>query len=188
MTPFALADTFVRALDPALLPSGCPVTVNPDGSITSAAGGPARCPAAGAAAGRFVGALNDPARRSWMAAGTIGRLRPPAVAAPCALVTSFAGYGPVTSSMASGTNRVIGFVPVLLSRTGACPPAGSPFAARVVRGPSMVAPANATASLYGGLPLPATVSEAEIAEFLDKHFARNGRAGYGALLVPVLAR
>ena len=188
VTPFVLDDSFTGLLDPARLPNGCLVTVNADGSIQGATGGPAACPVPGPSIGRFVGALNSPAMVGWAAVITIGQPRPAPRAAACAAVTTITGYAPVTSRLASGTNRIIGFAPVRMTRTAACPPGGGAFTARVVRGPSIVAPANATALLYDGLPVPQDTSDSEIAELLDKHHARNGRAGYGALLVPVLAR
>ena len=187
--PMTLADTFVQAIDSALVPAGCPVIVNVDGSFSAAAGGAARCPVAGTGVGRFVDALTDPARTRWALVSTIGLPRPAPVAVACARVTTLTGYGPVSSGIAaSAVNRVIGFAPIQLTRTGVCPAAGAPFTARIVRGPSMVAPANATALLYDGIPLPATATTAELAELLDKHLSRNGRVNYGPLLVPVVAR
>jgi hypothetical protein len=188
VTPFVLSDAFVRTVDPSQVPAGCPVTVNTDGSIMGAAGGAAACPLPGPSVGRFVAPVNDPTRQSWAVVSTIGRPRPAPVAAACAAVTTIRGYTPVTARLASGVNRVIGFAPIQLARTGACPPAGTPFLGRVVRGGSLVAPANATATLYDGLPLPADAAESEIAELLDRHLARNGRLEYGALLTPVIAR
>ena len=187
--PLTLNDTFVIAIAPAQVPTGCPVTVNLDGTIATATGGAARCPVAGTIVGRFIDALTNPARTRWTLVSTIGLPRPGAVGVACANVTTMSGYGPVTSFIvASGAARVIGFAPITLTRAGACPPPGTPFAARITRSPSVVARANATAVLHNGLPLPSSTTPAEIAELLDRHLARNGRAGYGAVLAPVVAR
>jgi hypothetical protein len=188
--PLTLNDTFVIAIAPAQVPLGCPVEVNPLlGTIATVTGGAARCPAAGTVVGRFIDALTNPARTRWTLVSTIGLPRPAAVAVACANVTTLSGYGPVTSFIvASGAARVIGFAPIRLTRTGPCPAVAVPFAARITRGQSRVALGNATALLHNGLPLPSSTTPAEIAELLDRHLARNGRAGYGAVLAPVVAR
>jgi hypothetical protein len=51
-----------------------------------------------------------------------------------------------------------------------------------------VAPANATAVLAGGLPLPPTASLADLHELVDKNLVRAGRVNYAPVLVPVLGR
>ena len=183
VTPFTLVDNFVQRLNAG----GAPVTINPaTGNICT---GP---PCVGASPanviGRFVDSLTDPTRSRWTAISTVGQARPAAVAVACVSVNAFAGYGPVYSLMTSGTNRVVGFAPVTLTRIGTCPAGVAPFAATVSRGASAVAPSNATAILFSGLPLPADVQAAELTELVDKNLARNGRIDYGPVLVPVLAR
>ena len=208
VTPFALVDTFVQALNAV----GCPVTVTPAlGTIVSGDGGPATCPAAGAAVGRFVDNPAAPIVSRWIAVSTVGRALPAAVptAACAALATPavsglFSGYGPVYSLMTSGTNRIIGFTGIGLS-LDPCPPPPPPgdpvtFTAVISRRVSLVAASNATAVLTGGLPLPATSQPADVTELL----ARNcpplpqvpacravgvvGVVNYAPVLAPVLAR
>jgi hypothetical protein len=96
------------------------------------------------------------------------------------------GYGPVYSLMASGANRIIGFSRITLVRDPTRP--ANPCAGVVARGVSQVAPANATAVLAEGLPLPIGVQPAEVAQLVDKNLVRNGAVNYQPLLVPVLAR
>lgn len=202
VTPFALRDTFVPALTAAPPMS---VTIDPATGLL--------CPGqtctgvtAATAIGRFVTNPN--------AITTVGQVLPAATPVACLAVNSFAAnYGAVYSTMASGTNRIIGFARISFAR-GACPaivpgvpglpgvPGGpgipgvpglpgvptATFPATMARPASVVGPANATANLIAGLPLPANTPSAEIAELLDKNRVGPGRVNYGPVLVPVLAR
>jgi hypothetical protein len=89
--------------------------------------------------------------------------------------------------MASGTNRIIGFTRVSVNPDPARP--ANPCAKVIARGASVVAAANATASLTGGsLPLPVAAQPEEVRELMDKNLQRNGARAYAPVLVPVLAR
>jgi hypothetical protein len=181
VTSFALADTFAQTLNAV----GCPVTVNPiTGVILRAAGGGAVCAAVpvGTLVGRFVA---NPA-----AISTVGLVPPTAaVAVPCAATgPTQSGYGPVYSLMSSGTTRIVGFTRIGLAR-GACPAAAAaPFTAVAFRGVSLVAPRNATATLFDGAALPPDTQPAEVQQLLDKNLVRNGAIDYAPVLVAVLAR
>ena len=211
VTQYALIDTFVRVLNAV----GCPVTITTTtGVITARTGGAATCPAAGTVVGRFVDDPGTPVLARQRAVATVGRALPAAVAtAACATFTgatvaaALNGYGPVYSVMASGATRIIGFTRIGLGAI-TCPVAPPPPApavttinATIQRGVPLVAPGNATAVLSGGLPLPVTVSDAEVRELLAKNCppvsyapacrAVAGVAGvgdYAPVLVPVLAR
>jgi hypothetical protein len=181
VTPFALRDAFVQGVTAA----GVPATINPANGLL--------CPGTTCAgvvlatsAGRYVDNLNDADRTSWTAISTVGQAVPAPVPVACAAAATFSGFGPVYSLLASGTNRIIGFTRVGIRRDPARPLA--PCAVLVSRSPSVVAPANATAVLSGGLPLPTTAEPAEVAELMDRHFERNGSASYSPVLVAVLAR
>ena len=201
VTPFALMDTCVQSATGA--PMTMTVTVNPaTGLITRSSPGPVTCPA-GAVVGRFVDNLNDPTRRRWKLINTVGQPLPAAMAVQCAATDALAAYGPVyyvpVFSSISGTNRIIGFARIGLARN-ACPAVvGTPFGATISRATSLVAPSNATANLFDGLPLPADATPADVRELLDKNCPAqlpecSDRArvvvgvNYGPVLVPVLAR
>jgi hypothetical protein len=177
VTRFALVDTCVQNATGA--PVTINVTVNPTtGVITRTSTGAPPCPAAGTVVGRFVA---NPALIS-----TVGQVPPAApVAVPCVSIPSFTGqYGPVFSVLSSGTTRIIGFARLNFTRINVCPAPGTPFTATIARAASIVAASNATASLVGGLPLPATAQPAEVSDLLQRHAAVT----YGPVLVPVLAR
>ena len=179
-TPFALVDTCVQA------PTGAPVTltvtINPaNGVITRTGTGTATC-AIGAVVGRFVAN-----RTAISGVGNTLPLMPATIA--CTAATSLTGqYGPVSSLMASGVSRIIGFARVDFTRVAACPPPGTAFTATITRGASLVAAANAGASVTGPLPLPIAATPADVRELLDKNRVRNGGVNYGPVLVAVLAR
>ena len=181
VTPFALVDTCVAS------PTGAAVTltvsINPaTGVMTRTGAGTPGCPTGGIA-GRFVANL--------AAISTVGQVPPIAPAAtPCLAAGSFTGrYGPVYSLMqAPPVNRVIGFTRINFTRVAACPAPGLPFTATIVRGVSLVAAANATADVTGGLPLPVTATTAQVRELLDKNRVRPGRLNYAPVLVAALAR
>ncbi len=178
VTPFALVDTFTATLTPA----GVPVTINPGtGSICAGV----VCGPATPTVGRFVDALTDPTRARWTLAATVGRPLPAAVPLTCP-GAAIAGFGPVVSALASGAVRVIGFARLTMGPDPARP--GNPCARILQRAASLVAPANATAVLAGGLPLPPTASLADLHELVDKNLVRAGRVNYAPVLVPVLGR
>ena len=177
VTPFALVDTCVQ--NPTGAPVTIGVTINPTtGLITRSVAGPPTCPVGGTIVGRFV--ANPTTIR------TVGQVPPAApVAVPCLSVNSFVGrYGPVYALMSSGTNRIIGFARINFTRINVCPAPGMLFTATIVRAPSIVAASNATAMLFGGLPLPTSTPPADVTELLQ----RNAAVTYGPVLVPVLAR
>jgi hypothetical protein len=134
--------------------------------------------------GRFVDNLTDPSRRGWTSISTVGRALPPPTSLACP-AAALAGYGPVYSSMASGTTRIIGFTRIGMTQDPARP--ANPCAKLVSRAPSIVSTGNATAVLSDGLPLPISAQPAELAELLDKHLQRNG-LNYSPVLVAALAR
>jgi hypothetical protein len=180
VTRFALLDACVQS------PTGAPVTitvmVNPATGFMMRTGlGTPTCPT-GALVGRFV------ANPTTIASvGTMLPLAP--AAAPCQTATSLtAQYGPVFSLMASGPPRIVGFARVNFTRVAVCPAPAAPFAATITRGPSTVAPSNASADITGALPLPVTATPEDVRELLDKNRVRNGRVNYAPVLVAVLAR
>ena len=178
-TPFAIVDTCIQGPNPAA-PVTINVTVNPvTGVITRRAPAAAPC-AVGSVVGRFVGNAN--------AISTVGAALTAPAARTCASFNTLAGYGPVYSLMASGTNRIIGFARANLTHTPCPPGPATPFLATIVRGASLVAASNATATMAGGLPLPAAAQPADVRELLDKNLVRTGRINYAPVLVPVLAR
>lgn len=180
VTPFALADTFVQTLTVARQ-----VTINPaTGAIC--AGTTCTGVALAASAGRFVDNLADPTRTRWRTISTVGQALPAPFPVACALTATIAGYGPVYSLLASGTNRIIGFTRITLAPDPARP--GDACAKLVTRAASVVAPGNATASLTGGLPLPPTAQPAEVRQLMDRHFQRNGGLAYAPVLVPAVVR
>ncbi|MSO81749.1 MAG: hypothetical protein EXQ53_00420 [Acidobacteria bacterium] len=180
-TPFALVDTCVQALAGA--PVTLTVTINPaTGVMTRTGAGAATC-ATGAVVGRFVAN-----RTAISRVGNILPMTPSPIA--CATATSLTGqYGPVSSLMASGAPRIIGFARVNFTRVVACPNApGTAFTATITRGASLVAASNAGASVTGALSLPIAATPADVRELLDKNRVRNGRGNYAPVLVAVLAR
>ena len=191
VTSFALLDACMQ--NAAGAPVTLNVTVNPvTGVIARVNAGPPGC-STGAAVGRFV---NNPT-----AISTVGQPLPAPTAVACAsLANSSTGYGPVFSALPSGTIRIIGFARITLTRN-ACPVApgapffpgpgapftpapATPFTATISRVGSAIATSNATATLIGGLPLPANTPPADVTALLQRHAALN----YGPVLVPVLAR
>jgi hypothetical protein len=184
VTPFALVDTFVQTVTGA----GAQVTINPaNGLICRGLTCVGVTPAT--SVGRFVDNLTDPARSRWIAISTVGRVLPAPLPLACVAANSLAasaGYGPVYSLMTSGTNRIIGFTRIGLSRDPTR--LANPCAAVISRGATQVAASNATAVLAGGLPLAPGVQPAEIRQLLDRNLGRNGAVNYGPVLVPVLAR
>ena len=190
ITPFVLSDACVQN------PLGAAVTVTVSvnrmtGIMTRTGPGTPGC-ATGAAVARFVlppPPLPPPAMTIQTSLRTVGAALPAFVGRMCQQTpTSLsAQYAPVSSAMTVGPNRIIGFTRVNFTRVAACP--GNPnasFTATMTRQVSAVAPSNATAILFQGLP--AGVPPALVTELLDKNFARNGQVNYGPLLVPVLAR
>ena len=181
VTPFTMADTFVQTLTPA----GAQATINPaNGLICRGLTCVGVTPAT--AAGRFIANPANPNRTAWLAVSTIGQPLPAPVPVACAVATSFAGFGPVSSLMTSGANRIIGFTRITSIRDPARP--ANPCAVVISRGASLVAASNATAILADRLPLPAAVQPAEIAQLFDKNLVRNGAVNYAPVLAPVLAR
>lgn len=181
--PVAFADTFVQTLNAATTQ----VTINPANGLvcrgTTCAG---VTPAT--SVGRFVDALTDPTRARWRLVSTVGQPLPGATAMACAPNMAFSGFGPVYSQMASGATRIVGFSRIDVTRDPARPGPANACAMVVARGASLVAAANATAVVSGGLPLPAGTPAAELTELLDKNLVRNGAVNYAPVLAPVLAR
>jgi hypothetical protein len=93
----------------------------------------------------------------------------------------------VYSLLASGTNRVVGFAGLRLA-IAACVPGATTYTATVFRTPSRVAAENASAAAPESVALPQGVSQAELAQLLDRHFVRNGARDYAPILAAVLAR
>jgi putative Flp pilus-assembly TadE/G-like protein len=181
VTPFALLDRFAPTPNVA----GTQATINPaTGLICSGLTCVGANPANGV--GRFVDNLTDPSRIGWTAISTVGQVLPAPVPVACALANAFAGYAPVYSPMASGTNRIIGFARIVLRPDPARPV--NPCAKVISRSVSLVAPSNATANVAGGLPLTAAAQPADVRELLDKNLVRNGGVNYAPVLVPVLVR
>lgn len=178
VVPFALVDTYVATL-PA---TAVQTTINP---ATGAICAGLICVAATPAVGRFIDNLTDPTRLRWRTVSTVGQLLPAPTPLACALTATRTGYGPVYSTMASATIRVIGFTRITLSPDPARPV--DPCAKVMLRGVSAVA-SNATATLNGALGLPITATPADVRELIDKNRARNGRVNYAPVLAPVLAR
>jgi hypothetical protein len=89
---------------------------------------------------------------------------------------------------ASGVHRIIGFARINFTRVNVCPPPNVAFTATIVRGASLVAASNATATVVGGLPLPVSAQPADVRELLAKNLVGPGRVNYAPVLVPVLAR
>jgi hypothetical protein len=180
VTPFALLDTCIQNVTGAQVTINA--TVNPaTGVITRTNAGAPPCPLAGTVVGRFVA--------NPTAISTVGRALPAPANVACTAVNSFAGrYGPVYSLMTSGTNRIIGFSRITWTRNTCPTTPGAAFTATIARGVSLVAASNATGSLIGGLPLPASAQPAEVTELLDKNRIGPGRVNYGPVFVPVLAR
>ena len=196
ITAFGLFDTC--AANGAGTPVTINVSINPaTGIMTRTAGGagvPGACPV-GAVVGRFFAN-----RRALSAVGVcvLGCTAPEtalaAAAAPCPATTSVIGFTPIGSTMSSsGATRVIGFAGVTFTRAAVCPatpPGGVPpaYTATIVRAASTMPPANVSAILYGGLPLPSSVRSDEVRELLDKNQLRNSALNYGPLMAPALAR
>lgn len=181
VTPFALADTFVQTLTAARQ-----VTINPaTGVICTGTVCIATTPAA-SQVGRFVDNLIDPTRARWRLVTTVGQPLPASFALNCALTGTITGYGPVYSAIGNAALRIIGFSRITLAPDTARP--GDACAKVVTRGPSAVAPTNATAALAGGLPLPVTVQAAAVRELMNKHLQRAGTVVYAPVLVPALVR
>ena len=181
VTPFALADTFVQTLTAA-----SQVTINPaTGVICTGTACIATTPAA-SQVGRFVDNLTDTTRARWRLVTTVGQPLPAAFAVNCALIGTITGYGPVYSAIGNAALRIIGFSRITLAPDTARP--GNACAKVVTRGPSAVAPTNATATLTGGLPLPVTIQAAAVRELMNKHLQRAGTAVYAPVLVPAIVR
>jgi hypothetical protein len=182
VTPFLLSDVFVAALPVA----GRQVTINPLNGLICA-GLNCNGVVAGNAAGRFIDNLLDPTRARWRAMSRVGAAILPPLPVNCAIANTFAGYGPVYSTMASGAVRVIGFTRITLARDPAR--LNNVCAAVLTRAAvSRVAPSNASAVASNGLPLPANVGAAEVVQLINKNRARNGNVNYVPVLAPVLAR
>ena len=178
-TPFALVDTCIQSPNPAV-PVTINVTINPaTGVITRRAPAAAPC-AVGSVVGRFVGNAN--------AVSTVGAALTAPSARTCASFNTLAGYSPVYSLMASGTNRIIGFARASLAHTPCPPGPATPFPATIVRAASVVVESNATARIVGGLPLPVTAQPADVRELMSKNLVGAGRVNYAPVLVAVLAR
>ena len=180
VTAFALADTCVQSATGAAV--AVTVTINPaTGVITRTGAGTPTC-ATGAIVGRFV------ANRAAISA--VGNVLPVAPAPiTCVGTTSLTGqYGPVFSAMTAGPPRIIGFARVNFARVVTCPAPGAPFTATVTRATSVIAVANASATVTGALALPITATPAAVRELLDKNRVRNGAVNYAPVLVAALAR
>jgi len=174
-----LGDTCVQS------PTGAAVTItvsiNPNTGIMTRTGPGGPGCATGTMVGRFV--ANAATLR------TVGQAPPAAgVQTRCATTVAFPlRYGPVYSQMTTGPNRIIGFAEIGFTRAPVCPPnQNAPFTATITRRVSTIAPSNATAILAAGLP--AGVPAALVPELLAKNLVAAGRANYGPVLVPVLAR
>ena len=179
ITPFVLGDTCVQS------PTGAAVTItvsiNPNTGIMTRTGPGGPGCATGTMVGRFV--ANAATLR------TVGQAPPVAgVQTRCATTVAFPlRYGPVYSQMTTGPSRIIGFAEIGFTRAPVCPPnQNAPFTATITRRVSTIAPSNATAILSVGLP--AGVPAALVPELLAKNLVAAGRANYGPVLVPVLAR
>ncbi len=181
VTPLAVLDTFIQNVAAA----GAQVTLNPANGIICSG---LACAGANppTAIGRFVDNLTDSSLARWATIATVGLVLPASTPVSCAATAvTFSGYGPVYAQLTSGTVRIIGFTRMNFVRDQLR--LTNPCAARITHGVSLVAPANATASLGGGLPVATTVSAAEVREIFDRNMERQG-ARYAPLLVPVLAR
>jgi len=173
VTSFALVDTFVATLSAV----GTPATINPaNGLICQGLTCAGVTPAT--AVGRFVAGST--------LINTVGDPLPGPAAVACTAVNAAGGYGAVSSVMiSSGTTRIIGFARLALSQDPGR--SANPCAVLVTHGVSLVATANATAVLPGGLPLPASATSAEVSELMRKNLVQ-GAANYGPVLAPVVAR
>ena len=181
VTPFALVDTFAPSANVA----GTQVTMNSaTGLLCSGLACAGAAPANGV--GRFIDNLTDPTRVRWTTISTVGRVLPAPVPVACALATTFTGYTPVYSPMASGATRIIGFARIVFRPDPAR--LANPCAKVISRSASLVASSNATATVAGGLPLPIAAQPADVRELLDRNLVRPGRVNYAPVLVPVLAR
>lgn len=182
VTPFVLLDTFAAVPAPA---GGLPVTLDP-GSGTLCPGPTCAGPQAPAVAGRFVAASVTPTP-AWLTVATVGRAAPPGVARACATaLPQAAGYAPVVAQVAGLGARVVGFTTTQLIRDPARPT--DPCAGLLLRAPSRVAPANASALVPSAWGLPAGTTPASLRELMDRHFQAAGRPAYQPVLAPVLAR
>lgn len=179
VTPFALVDTFAGTLTTTAIAA----TVNPATGLMCSG---TTCAATTPSIGRFIDGLTDPTRSRWRLISTVGQALPAAVPLACALVAPGIGYGPVYSLMPVGGNRIIGFVPIAITRDPARP--ADACALRLQRGAEAIASANASAVMSGSFTLPAGAQPSDLRELLDRHFARQGRVAYGPLLAPVLVR
>jgi putative Flp pilus-assembly TadE/G-like protein len=179
ITPFVLGDTCVQSATGAAVT--ITVSINPaNGMMTRTGPGAPGC-ATGAVVGRFV--ANAGTLR------TIGQAPPAAgIPRPCAGTLSFpVRYGPISSQMTTGPNRIVGFAEVGFTRAPACPGnPNAPFPATLTRRASTVAPFNATAILSEGFPVG--VPPALVPELVAKNLVATGQVNYGPVLVPVLAR
>ncbi len=181
VTPFSLADTFVQTITVARQLTIDPATgVICAGTTCTAATPPA------SQVGRFVDNLAAPTRARWQLIATVGQPLPAAIALNCAAAGTISGFGPVFSVIGNAALRIIGFSRITLAPDTARP--GNPCAKVVTRGPSAVAPANATAALAGGLPLPVTIQAAAVRELMNKHLQRAGTALYAPVLAPAIVR
>lgn len=182
VTSFVLLDTFAAAASP---PTGTPVTLDPV-SGTLCPGTTCTGPQAPAIAGRFVAASVAPGP-AWLATATVGRVAAPAVPRACATaLPQAAGYAPVVATVAGLGPRVIGFTTAQLLRDPARP--ADVCAGLLLRAPSRVAAANATALLPAEWVVPATASAASLRDLMDRHFQASGRRAYQPVLAPVLTR
>ena len=179
VTPFVLVDTYVGTLTT----TAAVVTVDPTRGVMCAG---TTCVAATPAIGRFVDALTDETRRRWAAVASVGATLTAASPLACAAIGARTGYVPVYSALTGGANRVIGFSRIAMTQDPARP--ADPCAKVLVRSASLVAPANASVALTGGIPTAATTTATEIRELFDKHQVATGRINYAPVLAPVLAR